>query len=92
MPQTDPVRLADLTTMRVGGPAQRYLEASTTDELVDAVREVDDADDPPRRGAVEGGIRLLVRPGIPSVDDLVGRRIDRPVAAARRCIDRRAHV
>ena len=39
MPQTDPVRLADLTTMRVGGPAQRYLEASTTDELVDAVRE-----------------------------------------------------
>ena len=58
MPQTDPVRLADLTTMRVGGPAQRYLEASTTDELVDAVREVDDADEPLL--IVAGGSNLVV--------------------------------
>jgi len=38
--------LADLTTMRVGGPAARLVVAETTDELVDAIREVDDADEP----------------------------------------------
>ncbi|MBR7743195.1 UDP-N-acetylmuramate dehydrogenase [Phycicoccus sp. BSK3Z-2] len=38
--------LAPYTTMRVGGPAERMVVASTTDELVDAVREVDDADEP----------------------------------------------
>lgn len=32
--------------MRVGGPAARLVTAQTTDELVDAVREVDDADEP----------------------------------------------
>ncbi len=40
------VPLADLTTMRVGGPAARLVTVTTTDELVDAVREVDDADEP----------------------------------------------
>jgi UDP-N-acetylmuramate dehydrogenase len=38
--------LARLTTMRVGGPAQRLVTVSTTDELVDAVREVDEAGEP----------------------------------------------
>jgi len=38
--------LAPLTTMRVGGPARRLVAAETTDELVDAVREVDDAGEP----------------------------------------------
>lgn len=38
--------LAAHTTMRVGGPASRMVVAETTDELVDAVREVDDADEP----------------------------------------------
>ncbi|WP_299447466.1 UDP-N-acetylmuramate dehydrogenase [uncultured Phycicoccus sp.] len=38
--------LAGHTTMRVGGPAARMVLAETTDELVDAVREVDDADEP----------------------------------------------
>ncbi len=38
--------LAGYTTMRVGGPAARMVVAETTDELVDAVREVDDADEP----------------------------------------------
>ena len=38
--------LAAYTTMRVGGPATRMVVAETTDELVDAVREVDDADEP----------------------------------------------
>lgn len=38
--------LAPLTTMRVGGPAARLVTALSTDDLVDAVREVDDADEP----------------------------------------------
>ena len=40
------VPLAPLTTMRVGGPAARLVTVETTDELVDAIREVDDADEP----------------------------------------------
>src|SRR5690606_5125369 len=35
-----------LTLLRVGGPAARLVTVETTDELVDAVREVDDADEP----------------------------------------------
>lgn len=38
--------LAPHTTMRVGGPAARFVTVQTTDELVDAVRAVDDADEP----------------------------------------------
>ncbi|MGL5928272.1 MAG: UDP-N-acetylmuramate dehydrogenase [Dermatophilaceae bacterium] len=38
--------LAGHTTMRVGGPTTRLVVAETTSELVDAVREVDDADEP----------------------------------------------
>ncbi len=38
--------LAGRTTLRVGGPAARMVVVETTDELVDAVREVDDADEP----------------------------------------------
>ena len=52
------MRLADLTTLRVGGPASRVVTATTTDELVDAVREVDDADEPLL--LVAGGSNLLV--------------------------------
>ncbi len=51
-------RLADLTTFRVGGPAERLVTATTTDELVDAVREVDDADE--SLLVVAGGSNLLV--------------------------------
>jgi UDP-N-acetylmuramate dehydrogenase len=50
--------LSDLTTLRVGGPAARVVTAGTTDELVDAVREVDDADEPLL--LVAGGSNLLV--------------------------------
>ena len=50
--------LAELTTLRVGGPAGRVVTATTTDELVDAVREVDDADEPLL--LVAGGSNLLV--------------------------------
>ncbi len=38
--------LAEHTTLRVGGRPHRYVPASTTDELVDAIREVDDAQEP----------------------------------------------
>ena len=40
------VPLASLTTMRVGGPAARLVTAESIDDVVDAVREVDDADEP----------------------------------------------
>lgn len=40
------VRLADLTTLAVGGPIERLLEAETAAELVDAVRDADEAGRP----------------------------------------------
>lgn len=40
------VRLAELTTLAVGGPAERLIEAETADELVAAVREADEAGRP----------------------------------------------
>ena len=52
------VDLSTLTTMRVGGPAARLVRVTTTDELVDAVREVDDADEPLL--VVGGGSNLIV--------------------------------
>jgi UDP-N-acetylmuramate dehydrogenase len=39
-------RLADLTTLAVGGPAERLVEVTTEDELVDAVRETDESGRP----------------------------------------------
>ncbi|MDN5789834.1 MAG: UDP-N-acetylmuramate dehydrogenase [Micrococcales bacterium] len=52
------VPLRDLTTMRVGGPAARLVTVRTTDELVDAVREVDDAGEPLL--VLAGGSNLVV--------------------------------
>jgi UDP-N-acetylmuramate dehydrogenase len=52
------VPLSGLTTMRVGGPAQRLVTVETTDELVDAIREVDDADEPLL--VVAGGSNLVI--------------------------------
>jgi UDP-N-acetylenolpyruvoylglucosamine reductase len=52
------VLLSGLTTMRVGGPAQRLVTVRTTDELVDAIREVDDADEPLL--VVAGGSNLVI--------------------------------
>ncbi|TDU90826.1 UDP-N-acetylmuramate dehydrogenase [Kribbella voronezhensis] len=40
------VRLADLTTLRVGGPADRLIEATTEEELITAVRDADAAAEP----------------------------------------------
>ena len=52
------VQLSGLTTMRVGGPAQRLVTVDTTDELVDAIRAVDDADEPLL--VIAGGSNLIV--------------------------------
>ena len=52
------VPLSGLTTMRVGGPAARLVTVESTDELVDAVREVDDADEPLL--ILSGGSNLVV--------------------------------
>jgi UDP-N-acetylmuramate dehydrogenase len=52
------VPLASLTTMRVGGPAARLVTAETIDDVVDAVREVDDADEPLL--VVGGGSNLVI--------------------------------
>jgi len=52
------VLLSGLTTMRVGGPAGRLVTATTTDELVDAIREVDDADE--SLLVVAGGSNLVI--------------------------------
>lgn len=50
--------LAALTTMRVGGPADRLVTAESIDDIVDAVREVDDADEPLL--LLSGGSNLVV--------------------------------
>lgn len=50
--------LADHTTLRVGGPAKRWVEATTTDELVVAVSEADAAGEPVL--ILSGGSNMVV--------------------------------
>jgi UDP-N-acetylmuramate dehydrogenase len=50
--------LADLTTLRLGGPARTVIEAATESELVEAVRVADEAGDPML--LVAGGSNLVV--------------------------------
>ncbi len=50
--------LAELTTLRVGGPAARYVETTTEAELIDAVRTADEAGEPLL--VLGGGSNLLV--------------------------------
>jgi UDP-N-acetylmuramate dehydrogenase len=52
------VRLSDLTTLRLGGPAARYLEAATEQAVVDAVVEADRAGE--RLLVLAGGSNLVV--------------------------------
>lgn len=52
------MRLAELTTLRVGGPAPRYHVASTTDAMIDAVSGADAAGEPVL--VLGGGSNLLV--------------------------------
>ncbi|MEO6605935.1 MAG: UDP-N-acetylmuramate dehydrogenase [Aeromicrobium sp.] len=53
-----PMNLADLTTLRLGGPAKAVLEPSTEAELTDAVRIADEAADPVL--VVAGGSNLVI--------------------------------
>ena len=58
--------LAALTTLRVGGPAGRYVETGTETELIDAVRTADEAGEPLL--VLGGGSNLLVADeGFPGV-------------------------
>src|SRR5216683_129174 len=43
---SDAVLLADLTTLRLGGPARRFVRAESTDDLVATVRDADRASEP----------------------------------------------
>ncbi|MFL6135800.1 MAG: UDP-N-acetylmuramate dehydrogenase [Nocardioidaceae bacterium] len=58
MPEGAAQLLADLTTLRVGGPAGRLLHADTESALVDAVREADATETPLL--LVAGGSNLVV--------------------------------
>jgi UDP-N-acetylmuramate dehydrogenase len=55
---TEQVRLADYTTLHLGGPAARFLEAATEDELIAAIRGAD-ADAEPVL-VLGGGSNLVV--------------------------------
>jgi UDP-N-acetylmuramate dehydrogenase len=52
------VRLADFTTVRLGGPARAFARAETEDELIDAVRSADAAGQPAL--ILGGGSNLVV--------------------------------
>ena len=53
-----PERLAEHTTLRLGGPARSWVRATTEAELVDAVRRADEAGEPVL--VLAGGSNLLV--------------------------------
>jgi UDP-N-acetylmuramate dehydrogenase len=55
---SEPALLADLTTLRLGGPARTLVEGTTTDALVAAVRDADEAGEPVL--LVAGGSNLVV--------------------------------
>ncbi len=57
MPEIDPVPLAQLTTLRVGGTPRRTVEARTRDELVDTLRDLWSENEPWL--VVGGGSNLL---------------------------------
>lgn len=58
MPEATPVPLAQLTTLRTGGTPDRMIDATTSDELVAALREVWASGDP--WFALGGGSNLFV--------------------------------
>src|SRR6266700_2314880 len=52
------MRLADYTTVRLGGPARGFVRAGTEDELIDAVRAADASGEPVL--ILGGGSNLVV--------------------------------
>ena len=55
---TEPARLADYTTLRLGGPAARFVEAGSEDDLIEAVRKADAEPEPVL--VLGGGSNLVV--------------------------------
>jgi UDP-N-acetylmuramate dehydrogenase len=53
-----PVLLSDLTTLRLGGPAERVVTARTADELIEAISSADEVGEPVL--VVGGGSNLVV--------------------------------
>lgn len=83
------MRLADLTTLRLGGPARRVVDATTEAELVEAVRSADDAGEPVL--VVGGGSNLVVADE--GFDGTVVRVLTRGVAVdADACSGASIHV
>ena len=84
-PTAEPSRaLADMTTLRVGGPADRVVHASTDDELIEAVTAADAVGEPLL--LVGGGSNLLVADaGFPGTVVRIGTRgvLVEPAAAGR---------
>ena len=77
MPEELPVRLRDHTTLRLGGPARRWVRATTADELVAAVSAADAAGEPVL--VLGGGSNLVVADeGFPGVVVEVATRGVRP--------------
>ena len=52
------MKLADYTTLRLGGPARGFVRAGTEDELIEAVRTADAAGEPVL--ILGGGSNLVV--------------------------------
>ncbi|TDB84264.1 UDP-N-acetylmuramate dehydrogenase [Actinomadura sp. KC216] len=74
------VNLAGYTTLRLGGPARRFVEATTEAEVVAAIRDADDAGEPVL--VLGGGSNLVVSDaGFPGTVVHVGTRGAERVAA-----------
>jgi UDP-N-acetylmuramate dehydrogenase len=56
--QTTDLRLAELTTLRIGGPADKLVEVTTEAELVDVVRTADAAKEPVL--LISGGSNVVI--------------------------------
>jgi len=70
---TEQVRLADYTTLRLGGPAERFVDAGSEDELIAAVRAADAETEPVL--VLGGGSNLVVADeGFPGLVVLAGER------------------
>ncbi len=78
---TEQVRLADYTTLRLGGPAARFVEARSQQDLIEAVRAADAEPEPVL--VLGGGSNLVVADeGFPGVVVLAaGRGLDFAAAA-----------
>jgi len=79
------VALADLTTLRLGGPARRLVECATAEEVVEAVRAVDAAGEPLL--VMGGGSNLVVADeGFPGTVVRIASRGLRTVEGAGRVV------